>query len=119
MRLISKQQAFKALDSMDDYARMNASIDAHGPRKVLEMYIEQISIKQALKALCNMDNFARMDISVDAHGPRDTMVEFIHQSSRKDAAIRIALKVFYEVPLDYDKLHVAMHELGLTFIKEK
>jgi hypothetical protein len=35
------EQARKALDDMDDYARMETGVDAIGPRKVLEAFIEQ------------------------------------------------------------------------------
>ena len=38
---ITTRQARVALDSMDDYARM-ANVDAHGPRSVLEQFIDQI-----------------------------------------------------------------------------
>lgn len=39
--MITKEQALEALDSLDDYARMDVSVDAYGPRRVLEQYIEQ------------------------------------------------------------------------------
>lgn len=37
----SKKDAIEALDNMDDYARMQIGVDAIGPRKVLEDYINQ------------------------------------------------------------------------------
>lgn len=38
---VSAAQAAEALDSLDDCARMGLSVDAHGPRGVLERYIAQ------------------------------------------------------------------------------
>lgn len=39
--LITKKEALEALDSMDDYARMEVGVDAMGPRTVLERFILQ------------------------------------------------------------------------------
>lgn len=39
--LVSPNQAAEALDSLDDCARMNLGVDAHGPRSVLERFIAQ------------------------------------------------------------------------------
>lgn len=41
IRYVSTIEARTALDSMDDYARM-ADINPHGPRGVLEQFIEQV-----------------------------------------------------------------------------
>lgn len=38
---VSHEDAAKALDSLDDYARMGTGVDAHGPRGMLERYIAQ------------------------------------------------------------------------------
>lgn len=38
---VSFDQAREALDSLDDYARMDAGVDAYGPRGILERFIEQ------------------------------------------------------------------------------
>jgi hypothetical protein len=40
-QIVSHEAAAKALDSLDDYARMGTGVDAHGPRGMLERYIEQ------------------------------------------------------------------------------
>ncbi len=39
--LITQQEALEALDSLDDYARMEIGVDAMGPRTVLERFIRQ------------------------------------------------------------------------------
>lgn len=39
--LVSHEEAAKALDSLDDYARMPLGVDAVGPRELLEKYIKQ------------------------------------------------------------------------------
>lgn len=41
MTTITKAQALEALDSLDDYARMETGVDAHGPRETLRKFIEQ------------------------------------------------------------------------------
>ncbi|KVP96921.1 hypothetical protein WJ97_13955 [Burkholderia ubonensis] len=41
MTRITKDAAREALDSMDDFARMDAGVDAKGPRGVLEQFIAQ------------------------------------------------------------------------------
>lgn len=41
MTRITKDAAREALDSMDDFARMDAGVDASGPRGVLERFIAQ------------------------------------------------------------------------------
>ncbi|KWA83745.1 hypothetical protein WL29_20485 [Burkholderia ubonensis] len=41
MTRITKDAAREALDSMDDFARMTTSVDASGPRGVLERFIAQ------------------------------------------------------------------------------
>lgn len=38
---VTPDQAAEALDSLDDFARMGVGVDARGPRKVLEQFIEQ------------------------------------------------------------------------------
>ena len=38
---ITPAQALEALDSMDDYARMEVGVDAMGPRETLRKFIEQ------------------------------------------------------------------------------
>lgn len=38
---VSPAQAAEALDSLDDCARMDLGVDAHGPRAVLERFIAQ------------------------------------------------------------------------------
>lgn len=38
---VSADQAAEALDSLDDYARMDLGVDAAGPRGVLERFIAQ------------------------------------------------------------------------------
>ena len=39
-RIISSAKV--ALDDMDDYARMSVGVDAFGPRKNLEMFIQEV-----------------------------------------------------------------------------
>ena len=46
---ITAKQAREALDNMDDYARMDAGVDAIGPRKVLEDYITETDRQLAAK----------------------------------------------------------------------
>jgi ribulose bisphosphate carboxylase small subunit len=48
-RFITTRQARIALDNMDDYARM-ANIDPHGPRGVLEQFIEQVELVEAAQS---------------------------------------------------------------------
>lgn len=43
MTTITKAQALEALDDLDDYARMETGVDAHGPRETLRQFIEQAS----------------------------------------------------------------------------
>ena len=38
---VTIEQAREALDSLDDFARMDNGVDAHGPRGVLERFIAQ------------------------------------------------------------------------------
>lgn len=40
-KIYTVAEALEALDSMDDYARMDCGVDAHGPRNVLKSFIEQ------------------------------------------------------------------------------
>lgn len=40
--LVTQQDAREALDSLDDFARMDCGVDAIGPRGVLERFIEQV-----------------------------------------------------------------------------
>ena len=40
-------QARKALDDMDDYARMEVGVDAMGPRNVLEKFIDDVQAAHA------------------------------------------------------------------------
>ncbi len=42
MALVSKATALEALDSLDDYARMQTGVDAFGPRTALQRFIEQV-----------------------------------------------------------------------------
>lgn len=39
--MITRERALEALDSLDDYAKMGAGVDAHGPIGVLKRFIEQ------------------------------------------------------------------------------
>lgn len=41
LKPVAKEQALQALDDLDDYARMEASVDAFGPRECLRLFIEQ------------------------------------------------------------------------------
>lgn len=41
MTIVTKTAALNALDSMDDYARMDVGVDAIGPRRTLSAFIEQ------------------------------------------------------------------------------
>lgn len=41
MERVTKKQAMKALDNLDDYARMDVGVNAYGPRGVLEQFIRQ------------------------------------------------------------------------------
>lgn len=41
IKLVTIEQAREALDDMDDYARMDAGVDAKGPREVLERFIAE------------------------------------------------------------------------------
>jgi hypothetical protein len=43
---VTVEQARQALDSLDDFARMRASVDAMGPRRTLEVFIQQAAAQQ-------------------------------------------------------------------------
>lgn len=47
---ITKAQALEALDNLDDFARMETGIYAHGPTETLRKYIEQQSQTPQLEA---------------------------------------------------------------------
>jgi hypothetical protein len=70
---VSHEDAAKALDSLDDYARMGTGVDAHGPRGMLERYIAQqaATLRQAPRT-------GRGDGSA-----RDSSVEWIHREPRR------------------------------------
>lgn len=59
-KIVSIEQAKSALDSLDDYARMNVGVDAYGPRGMLERFIDQQSLlrKNADRYLWLRDNNA-------------------------------------------------------------
>ena len=45
-KLVTQQDARDALDSLDDFARMDCGVDAVGPRGVLERFIEQAGVQK-------------------------------------------------------------------------
>lgn len=49
---ITPTQALEALDAMDDFARMEVGVDAHGPRETLRKFIEQASATSEIAQLC-------------------------------------------------------------------
>ena len=52
MKLVTVEHAREALESMDDYARMDVGVDASGPREVLERFIaEHERVVAELRAL--------------------------------------------------------------------
>jgi len=48
---VTKEQALEALESMDDYARMEIGVTAQGPYNVLKKFIEQQTAPNAVRRL--------------------------------------------------------------------
>lgn len=63
--LISKQAASDALDSLDDFARMECGVDAIGPRGVLERFIEQAGDPTASRGPLTTGNDALAQVLAD------------------------------------------------------
>jgi len=59
---ISHVDASIALDCLDDYARMDVGVDAHGPRGILEIYIQQ---QRSESALSKVSQFGELQAALE------------------------------------------------------
>lgn len=86
------EQARVALDSLDDYARMSFGVDAIGPRKVLESFIEQAAQMMREREVGGQgEAVAWVNPEAIAHLSRMNGVAFVHVWNCSDGDNRVPL----------------------------